>query len=118
MISAPPATRTTARTFAIDDPGPLEKYLVDASSVAWIRRGEGMVGLGCHACTDVSGAAEADAWWSMFVAGLEHTTQLPGLAGTGPLAFGSFTFDPDNRRAVSRLLVPELIIGRRRGTPG
>ena len=27
--------------------------------------------------------------------GAEHTTQLPGLTGTGPLAFGSFTFDPE-----------------------
>ncbi len=104
-----------ARTIAISDPGSLQKYLVDDTSVAWIRRDEGMVGLGCYACTDVTGPAEADAWWTTLVEGLEHTTQLPGLAATGPLAFGSFTFDPDHTTAVSRLLVPRMIIGRRGG---
>ena len=93
----------------------LEKYLVDGSSVAWIRHGEGMVGLGCYACTDVTSQAEADAWWSTLVEGLDHHSQLPGVAGSGPLAFGSFTFDPDHTEAVSRLIVPKVIIGRRQG---
>lgn len=115
MISAPPAASTIARTIAISDPGSLQKYLVDETSVAWIRRGEGMVGLGCYSCTDVTGPAEADAWWSTLLQGLEHTTQLPGLAGTGPLAFGSFSFDPDHTSGVSRLIVPRVIIGRRNG---
>ena len=83
--------------------------------MAWIRRGEGMIGLGCHACTNVSGPAEADAWWTTLVDGLEHTSSVSGVAGTGPLAFGSFTFDPDHTRAVSRLIVPRVIIGRRQG---
>ena len=60
----------------------LEKYLVDGSSVAWIRHGEGMVGLGCYACTDVTSPAEADAWWSTLVEGLDHHSQLPGVAGS------------------------------------
>ena len=88
MISAPPAAYTIARTVPINDPGMLEKYLVDGSSVAWIRHGEGMVGLGCYACTDVTSPAEADAWWSTLVEGLDHHSQLPGVAGSGPLAFG------------------------------
>lgn len=83
--------------------------------MAWLRRGEGMVGLGCFACTDVEGPAEADAWWSRFVASIDHRSELADVAGTGPLAFGSFTFDPGNTRAVSRLLVPRVIIGRRQG---
>jgi len=115
VISAPPAASTIARTVAISDPGSLQKYLVDDTSVAWIRRGEGMIGLGCYSCTDVAGAAEADAWWNTLLEGLEHTTQLPGLTGTGPLAFGSFTFDPEQSAGVSRLLVPRVIIGRRSG---
>lgn len=93
----------------------LEKYLVDGSSVAWIRRGEGMVGLGCYACTDVTSPAEADAWWSTLVEGLDHHSQLPGVAGSGPVAFGSFTFDADRTKATSRLIVPRVIIGRRQG---
>lgn len=93
----------------------LEKYLVDGSSVAWIRHGEGMVGLGCYACTDVTSPAEADAWWSTLVEGLDHHSQLPGVAGSGPVAFGSFTFDADRTKATSRLIVPRVIIGRRQG---
>jgi menaquinone-specific isochorismate synthase len=93
----------------------LEKYLVDGSSVAWIRHGEGMVGLGCYACTDVTSPAEADAWWSTLVEGLDHHSQLPGVAGSGPVAFGSFTFDADRTQATSRLIVPRVIIGRRQG---
>lgn len=93
----------------------LQKYLVDGGSVAWLRRGEGMVGLGRFACAEVAGPAEADAWWSRFVAGLDHRSELAGIAGTGPLAFGSFTFDPGNTTAMSRLLVPRVIIGRRDG---
>lgn len=115
MISAPPAAPTLARTVAINDPGSLAKYLVDQTSVAWIRRGEGMVGLGCHSSVEVAGPAEADAWWSAFVAGLEHDSEVHGVAGAGPLAIGSFCFDPQHTAAVSRLVVPRIIIGRRQG---
>ena len=74
-----------------------------------------MVGLGCYASVAVAGPAEADAWWSAFVAGLEHSSEVSGVAGAGPLAFGSFCFDPGNTVAFSRLIVPKVIIGRRDG---
>lgn len=115
MISAPPAASTTARTIAISDPISLQKYLVDGTSLAWLRRGEGIIGLGCYAATEVADAGEADAWWSTLVEGLVHTTELPGLAGAGPVAFGSFSFDPEHTAEVSRLIVPAVIIGRRNG---
>ena len=39
--------RLRATTVAIDDPGPLEQYLPEAGpSTAFVRRGEGFVGLG------------------------------------------------------------------------
>lgn len=74
-----------------------------------------MVGLGCYASVAVAGPAEADAWWSAFVAGLAHSSEVTGVAGVGPLAFGSFCFDPGNTSASSRLIVPKVIIGRRDG---
>ena len=83
--------------------------------MAWIRHGEGMVGLGRFAEVEVAGPADADAWWSRFVTALEHRCEVAGAAGVGPVAFGSFTFDPGHTGAVSRLVVPRVIIGRRQG---
>lgn len=83
--------------------------------MAWIRRDEGMVGLGRFAEVEVAGPADADAWWSRFVAALEHRCEVAGAAGVGPVAFGSFTFDPGHTGTVSRLVVPRVIIGRRQG---
>ena len=113
MTPAPADASTIARTVAIDDPGPLEELLADHPSLAWLRRGDGMVGLGRYAITEVTGPAEADAWWSSFVAGVRHESEVTGVAGAGPLAFGSFVFDPDHSGGRSRLVVPRVIVGRR-----
>ena len=93
----------------------LAKYLVDEGSVAWLRRGDGMVGLGCFARVEVADPAEADAWWKGFVGALEHHSEVSGVAGSGPVAFGSFSFDPGHTSGTSRLVVPRVIIGRRDG---
>lgn len=100
----------------IDDPGPLEQYLSDDGGLAWIRRGEGMVGRGVAASYRPSSPADADAWWRATLATIHHETELPQVCGSGPLAFGSFVFDPDNTEDASRLVVPELVIGRRQGS--
>lgn len=102
-----------ACTIAIDDPGPLLDRLCDASDVAWIRRGEGMVGLGVLASVDVDSIDEGARWWSETSQNIEHSTELPGAWGVGPVAFGSFVFDPANTSARSVLVVPRVIIGRR-----
>ena len=84
--------------------------------MAWLRRGDGMVGLGCFARVEVADPAEADAWWKGFVGGLQHRSEVTGVAGSGPVAFGSFSFDPGNTAGTSRLVVPRIIIGRRDGS--
>ncbi|MBK8460063.1 MAG: isochorismate synthase [Micropruina sp.] len=109
------ARKTRATTLAIPDPGGLERFLTGPDALAWIRRGEGMVGLGCHVCLEFDSLDAADAWWSAWVADLDHDTELPGICGSGPLAFGSFAFDPANSRHRSKLVVPSLIVGRRQG---
>ncbi|MFT4218218.1 MAG: isochorismate synthase [Micropruina sp.] len=93
----------------------MAKYLVDEGSVAWLRRGEGMVGLGRFATVEVADPAEADAWWRGFAARVVHRSEVTGVAGSGPVAFGSFCFDPGHTVGVSRLVVPQVIIGRRDG---
>lgn len=104
-----------AQTVAIPDPGALHRYLADPGDLAWLRRGDGVVGLGVAERVEVADAEEADAWWAETGADIEHETELIGGWGVGPLAFGSFTFDPANTASRSVLIVPRVIIGRRGG---
>lgn len=104
-----------ACTVAIDDPGPLLDRLADSSDVAWLRRGDGMVGLGVAASASVGSIDEGAAWWEDLARRIEHSTELPGAWGVGPVAFGSFVFDPANTAAASVLVVPRVVIGRRGG---
>jgi menaquinone-specific isochorismate synthase len=110
-----PLGRLQARTVEIADPGVLSDYLPAQDSLAWLRRGEGMIGFGEVASFHGGSFAEADAWWSRLCAELEHDSELLDLTGTGPLAFGSFPFAPGRSRAEAVLIVPRLILGRRHG---
>ena len=107
--------RLRARTVAIPDPGPLEAYLPHGNATALLRRGDGIVGIGELHRFEVATPADADRAWQQFIADVEHETELLGDFGTGPLAFGSFVFDPDNTATSSVLIVPEVIVGRRKG---
>lgn len=100
---------------AVPDPGPLESYLDDPRAIAWLRHGDGMVGLGVAERAQVDRIADGHDWWESFVRDVEHETELPGSWGTGPLAFGSFVFDPDASAARSVLVVPRVVLGRRKG---
>ena len=109
----PPQPSWRAQTIAIEDPGPLEAYLPQTPALAWLRRGDGMIGLGEAARLVGSDWATADAWWREFVDGLEIETELPGVGG--PMVFASFPFDSGNTASPSVLVVPQVVIGRRRG---
>ncbi|WP_347347585.1 isochorismate synthase [Nigerium sp.] len=102
-----------ARTVVIDDPGALDRYLSDAADVAWLRQGDGVVGLGVADQVSVGDPAGAQAWWSEFSESIEHETELVGEWGVGPLAFASFAFDPAAPGARSVAIAPRVIIGRR-----
>lgn len=110
---AGPAWR--ARTVAIPDPGPLEAFLDDPRAIAWLRHGDGMVGLGVAERVELDRIDDGHRWWESFSAAVEHETELPGTWGTGPLAFGSFVFDPAASSARSVLVVPRTVLGRRKG---
>lgn len=108
--------RLRALTVAIDDPGALTDYLPeDQPAAAFLRHGEGFVAIG-EALRFATDSAEAgDVWWSEISNEIEHETEMLGIYGTGPLAIGSFTFDPDHSAEPSVLIVPRTIIGRRDG---
>ena len=109
-------------TVAVPDPGPLLDLLPgDAATpgapMAWVRRGEGLVGWGEAARVEVAGAdrfARADAAWRELLAGavVSDAVRLPG---TGPVAFTSLSF-ADDSAAGGVLLVPSVVLGHRGGT--
>jgi menaquinone-specific isochorismate synthase len=93
----------------LDDAG-LEQLGIDAGAdallallpqdeaLAWIRHGDGLVAWGIVAQWEFSGQerfSRAQRWWSRWLSEVEIHDPL-GLPGTGPVAFASFTFDPDS----------------------
>ncbi|GII97428.1 isochorismate synthase [Sinosporangium siamense] len=118
------------RTLPVGDPGDLVAALPTAAPSAWIRRGEGLVGWGEAARTEVPPGPGRFAWAREWLSSVLADTDLadtgragmgpPGgkaddawPPGVGPVAFGSFTFDPD--RPGSVLVVPKVVLARRGG---
>lgn len=106
---------------------PVEDLLEHASPdrpLVWLRRGDGLVGTGEALRIGVGGR---DRWsppagatapviadvWRAIAAAAEVDDPL-GLPGTGLVAFGSFAFDAHSESS-SRLIVPEVVIGRHAG---
>ena len=106
------------RTMPLEDPGPLLDRLPDAAGTAWVRGGEGLVGWGVAAALEVTGDerfSRTQRWWAEWcrIADVDDPLQVPG---TGPVAFASFTFDPDPTSGrTSRVIVPRAVLGRRDG---
>jgi menaquinone-specific isochorismate synthase len=101
------------RTVAIPDLEDLVAHLPNEAPLAWIRQGEGLVGWGVAASVTLSGSqrfARASAWWRKVCADIVVDDEVR-VRGTGPVAFGSFAFDP--RRGSSVLIVPRVLLGRR-----
>ena len=101
------------RTVDVADPGPLLALLPPQDALAWVRRGDGIVGWGEAARVETTGDerfAEADAWWSAVAAAAVVRDEVD-VPGSGLVAFGSFTFD--GRSAGSMLVVPSVVVGRR-----
>jgi menaquinone-specific isochorismate synthase len=113
---APLPTGLRVRTRPIADPGRLLDLLPDSRNpLSWVRGPEGLVGWGEVARFTTRGPgriSEADAWWRSFARRLEIYDEV-GVAGTGPVAFASFTFSATSPGSV--LVVPRVVVGRRDG---
>jgi menaquinone-specific isochorismate synthase len=100
----------------VADPGDLLARLPYSGSVAWVRRGDGLVGWGEAARISIPAGADrftaGEKWLAEFFDGADVTDEV-GLPGCGPVAFGSFTFDPTSDGSV--LVVPSVVIGRDAG---
>ncbi|GGL01664.1 isochorismate synthase [Sphaerisporangium melleum] len=111
-ITRPPLVRT----IPIDHPGDLVARLPQAPPYAWVHRGEGMVAWGEAARVDVPPGPGRFDWaraWLADVFGEASVDDGVHVPGSGPVAFGSFTFDPDAPGSV--LVVPRVVLGRRNG---
>lgn len=102
-------------TRPIADPVELLARLPHTDPVAWVRDGEGLIGWGVAARLEVRGNerfSRTQRWWSTLCASLEvdDTVSMPG---TGPVAFGSFSFDPESGSSI--VVVPQVVVGRRAG---
>lgn len=117
--AAPVPPTLLARTVAVS-PRALQGLLhllpspEPGDGMAWVRRGQGIVGWGQAARIDVCGPdrfAEADARWRNLARHMvvRDDVQCPG---TGPVAFGSFSFAGDSP-AGGTLVVPQVVAGIR-----
>lgn len=108
--------RLVVRTAPVADPGDLLSRLPHPTALAWVRHGDGLVGWGETARLELPAGPgrfeAADAWLREMFGSAEVDDPLR-LPGTGPVAFGSFGFDP--RSADSVLIVPRFVLGRRDG---
>ena len=108
--------RLAARTIEIPDPGDLVDLLPEPAGVAWIRHGDGLAGWGETARTTLPAGEDrftaGEKWLRELFDGAEIEDQV-AEPGTGPVAFGSFTFDSASDGSV--LVVPETIVGRSGG---
>ncbi len=103
-------------TVAADDIGLLIPLLDARDPLLFIRRGQGVAGIGEALRLEFSGptrVADAAAAWREVVASATVTDDV-SLPGTGLIALGSFAFS-EHSAATSVLIVPRVVIGRRDG---
>ena len=111
-----PVPRLIVRTREIDPVEDLLEYTSPSHPLAWLRRGDGIVGLDpvheIHAGAGMHAAWMSERWSAVSAsAEVDDDVRLPG---TGLVAFGALAFDPLSP-CGSRLDVPSVVIGRRGG---
>lgn len=102
---------TTRPVEHIDD---LIEMLPSDDSVCWVRRGEGMVGWGTAARLQVRGEerfSRTQRWWAELCDRFTVADSV-SVPGTGPIAFASYAFDPND---ASEVVVPSVLLGQRSG---
>ena len=113
MLTRQETGRLVVRTVAITDPGDLLERLPQPDVVAWVHHGAGLAGWGeairvtLPAGDDRFTAAEK--WLRSAFDSLDVDDRVR-VRGSGPVAFGTFTFDASSDGSV--LIVPRTVLGR------
>jgi len=104
----------TAVSSVLEYAPPFTEIMDAEHPLLWRRRGAGLVGYGCSLRLEFRGptrVADAARAWAE-VAATASVADSVNLPGSGLVAFGTFAF-ADDSDAISVLIVPELVIGRR-----
>lgn len=107
--------RLIAQTEVVDDRRTLREIITaDSPEMVWAQGDEGLLGWGEVARFDTLSMKEASAWWKELSSSY-RAEDIPEEYGSGPVAFGSFVFDPENTSQTGVMLVPKNVISRRKG---
>jgi menaquinone-specific isochorismate synthase len=113
VLSRPDAGRLAVRTVPVPDPGDLLAQLPQPDAVAWVHRGAGLVGWGEAARVTLPAGEDrftAGEKWHRSLFDAADIDDRVRVRGTGPVAFGTFTFDASSEGSV--LIVPRTLLGR------
>ena len=123
MTSAHRPPQLVVETREIEHVDDLLAYASPDEPLAWLRRGDGIVGIGevggyargPHSApgTDPAAMPSAAETWRAIARTAQVDDPL-GLPGTGLVAFGALVFD-ERSSGTSRLIVPQAVVGRHRG---
>lgn len=119
LLTTPSGTNVTTlwvETTPLEDVRHLIPFLDAHTPLLWIRKGNGIAGIGEALRLSFQGPRriqDASAQWRAVVQAA-HINDEVGLPGTGLVAFGTFAF-ADDSTLTSTLIVPRVILGRRDG---
>ncbi len=113
VLSRQDTGRLLARTVAVPDTGDLLGQLPQPDVVAWVHRGAGLAGWGEAARVTLPAGEDrftaGEKWLRSVFDSLDVDDRLR-VPGSGPVAFGTFTFDASSEGSV--LVIPRAVLGR------
>jgi len=107
------AEQLFVRTVAIPDPGGLLERIPQPDVVAWVHHQAGLAGWGEAVRVTLPAGEDrftAGEKWLRSVFDAADVDDRVRVRGSGPVAFGSFTFDASSDGSV--LIVPRVVLGR------
>lgn len=105
--------RLLVRTVTVPDPGNLIERVPQPDVVAWVHHGAGLAGWGEAVRVTLPAGDDrftAGEKWLRSVFDAADVDDRVRVRGSGPVAFGTFTFDASSDGSV--LIVPRVILGR------
>jgi len=105
--------RLLVRTVAVPDPGGLLERIPQPDVVAWVHHGAGLAGWGEAVRVTLPAGDDrftAGEKWLRSVFDAAEVDDRVRVRGSGPVAFGTFTFDASSDGSV--LIVPRTVLGR------
>lgn len=105
--------RLLVRTVAVPDPGDLLERIPQPDVVAWVHHGAGLAGWGEAVRVTLPAGEDrftAGEKWLRSVFDAADVDDRVRVRGSGPVAFGTFTFDASSDGSV--LIVPRAVLGR------